>query len=139
VNAIPQSDGVSPIDGTSFASAYVTGLAALVRARFPQFSAGQVIERIERTAHSTGDGHDDRVGAGLIDPTAALTAAMPDVAAPSAGVRIAASSLPPAPDPWPRRIGVAGALACLGLLGLFLAVSIPFRRKRRDDPFEELP
>jgi membrane-anchored mycosin MYCP len=34
-------------------------------------------------------------------------------------------------DPWPRRIGVGGALTCLALLAIVLAVSIPFRREKR--------
>ncbi|MET7768267.1 type VII secretion-associated serine protease mycosin [Nocardia sp. NPDC005366] len=144
VNGTPQADGqVAPVNGTSFSSAYVAGLAALVRARYPQLHATQVIDRIVRTAHAPGNGHDSRVGAGLIDPVAALTAVLPPVTGrdPAGGKQIAAP-IPPAPrDPWPRRIGVAGAVICLTLLGLALLLSAPFRRRQPlvlpGDDFEE--
>lgn len=131
VNGIPQADGtVAPIDGTSFSSAFVAGVAALVRARYPGLSAAQVIDRIVRTAHAPGDGHDARIGAGLVDPVAALTADLPARAGASDAGR-AIPAPPPAPrvDPRPRRMGLAGALTCLILLAIVLVVSIPFRRK----------
>ncbi|MBU3065388.1 type VII secretion-associated serine protease mycosin [Nocardia sp. NEAU-G5] len=133
VNGTPQADGtVAPVDGTSFSSAFVAGTAALVRARFPDLSAAQVIDRIVRTAHAPGNGHDDRIGAGLVDPVAALTAVLPAQSdAPDRGHAIPAPPLPPRIDPWPRRIAVGGTLACLALLAIVLAVSIPFRRERR--------
>ncbi|MGF6882774.1 membrane-anchored mycosin MYCP [Nocardia sp. GAS34] len=132
VNGTPQANGpVAPVDGTSFSSAFVAGLAALVRAHYPRLSAGQVIDRIERTAHGFGPSHDDRVGAGMIDPVAALSAALPPVPAAAAAEAIPAPPAPPAVDPWPRRISAAGALTCLALLGLVLGLSVPFRRKQR--------
>ncbi len=133
VNGTPQADGtVAPVDGTSFSSAFVAGVAALVRARYPDLSAAQVIDRIERTAHAPGNGHDDRIGAGLVDPVAALTAVLPTQAvAPNLEQAISAPPLPPRVDPWPRRIGVGGTLTCLALLAILLAVSIPFRREHR--------
>ncbi|MFF3228129.1 type VII secretion-associated serine protease mycosin [Nocardia suismassiliense] len=134
VNGTPQADGqVAPVNGTSFASAYVAGLAALVRARFPGLSAQQVMDRIIRTAHAPGSGHDARIGAGLIDPVAALTAVVPPVAKsdPAQGIPIAGPTPPAFVSPWPRRIGLAGALSCLTLLAIVLALSIPFRREQR--------
>ncbi|WP_165697196.1 S8 family serine peptidase, partial [Mycobacteroides abscessus] len=41
-----------PLNGTSFAAPYVTGLAALIRARYPELTATQVIRRITETAHA---------------------------------------------------------------------------------------
>ncbi len=70
----------TPLTGTSFATPYVSGLAALIRARFPRLTARQVIDRITRTAHHPADGRDGAVGYGLIDPVAALTTTTPDVA-----------------------------------------------------------
>jgi membrane-anchored mycosin MYCP len=133
VNGTPQSDGtVAPVDGTSFSSAFVAGVAALVRAHYPGLSAAEVVDRIVRTAHAPGSGRDDRIGAGLVDPVAALTAVLPaQSGTPDLGHAIPAPPSPPRVDPWPRRIGVGGALTCLALLAIVLAVSIPFRREKR--------
>ena len=40
VNALQGEDGPIPISGTSFSAAYVSGLAALIKQRFPAFDAG---------------------------------------------------------------------------------------------------
>ena len=40
VNALQGEDGPIPISGTSFAAAYVSGLAALLKQRFPDLTAG---------------------------------------------------------------------------------------------------
>ncbi len=62
-------------DGTSFAAAYVSAAAALVRSAFPQLSAGQTIRRLINTARPPGgSSHHDQYGYGLIDPLAALRA-----------------------------------------------------------------
>ncbi|WP_328712614.1 type VII secretion-associated serine protease mycosin [Nocardia salmonicida] len=134
VNGTPQADGqVSAVAGTSFSSAYVAGLAALVRARFPWLSAGEVMARIAGTAHAPGDGNDGRIGAGMVDPVAALTAVLPAASGRDAAVgKQIAGPTPLAPvNPWPRRIGVTGAATCLTLLAILLTLSIPFRRKQR--------
>ena len=39
------------IGGTSYAAAYVSGVAALVRSKFPDLTAAEVIHRITATAH----------------------------------------------------------------------------------------
>ena len=63
-----------PIEGTSFATPYVSGVVALVRARYPGLSARQVRDRVVATAThpAGGGGRDDAVGAGTVDPVAAL-------------------------------------------------------------------
>ena len=73
VNALQGEDGPIPISGTSFAAAYVSGLAALLKQRFPDLTAAQIINRITATARHPGGGVDNYVGAGVIDPVAALT------------------------------------------------------------------
>ena len=80
IDGFKADNGSSPITGTSFATPYVSGLAALIRSRFPRLTARQVIDRITRTAHHPADGRDGAVGYGLIDPVAALTTTTPDVA-----------------------------------------------------------
>lgn len=131
VNAVQTGEGTGPVDGTSFSTAYVSGLAALVRARFPELGAQQVMDRLTRTAHGPGTGRDDRIGHGLIDPLAALTAQLPDQPVSTGadvGRAIAAPAPPPYEDPLPRRVATIGSIALLGALGIGWALSIPFRR-----------
>ncbi|ULE35615.1 type VII secretion-associated serine protease mycosin [Mycobacterium sp. IDR2000157661] len=73
VNALQGEDGPIPIGGTSFAAAYVSGLAALLKQRFPGLTPAQLVNRITATARHPGGGVDNYVGAGVIDPVAALT------------------------------------------------------------------
>jgi type VII secretion-associated serine protease mycosin len=62
------------VQGTSFASPLVAATAALIRSRYPQMSAGDVVNRMISTAKDLGPtGRDDRFGYGLVDPAAALT------------------------------------------------------------------
>ncbi|MGS2613018.1 type VII secretion-associated serine protease mycosin [Micromonospora sp. LZ34] len=63
------------VQGTSFAAPLVAATAALVRARYPEMSAGDVVNRLLATARDIGPaGRDDRFGFGLVDPVAALDA-----------------------------------------------------------------
>ncbi|MFE3446455.1 type VII secretion-associated serine protease mycosin [Nocardia sp. NPDC059180] len=141
VDGVQTAEGISPIEGTSFAAPYVAGLAALVRSRFPDLTAAQVIDRIERTAQAPGPGRDDRIGHGLIDPVAALTAELPDQPI-SEGADVPSPMAkpwrPPGPDPLPRRIAAIGAITCLALLGIGAALWIPFRRKSDDADIADL-
>jgi serine protease len=69
------------VQGTSFAAPMVSGLAALIRSRWPDMPAGEVVNRIVKTAKDMGpQGRDTEYGYGMIDPTAALTAVIPAVA-----------------------------------------------------------
>lgn len=133
VNSAQTFDGLRQIDGTSFAASYVAGLAALVRARFPMLSAAQVMDRITRTAHAPGATRDDRIGYGMIDPLAALTAQLPDRPV-GAGADIVRRVAPPAAQAAvserSRRIAVVGSIVLLVALGLGVALTIAFRRDR---------
>jgi membrane-anchored mycosin MYCP len=59
--------------GTSFAAPRVAGLAALVRERFPELTAAEVVDRILATARAAPD-PGRALGHGVVDPVAALTA-----------------------------------------------------------------
>ncbi|WP_062897425.1 type VII secretion system ESX-4 serine protease mycosin MycP4, partial [Mycobacterium avium] len=85
-----------PVSGTSYAAPVVSGLAALIRARFPALTARQVMQRIEATAHHPPAGWDPLVGHGTVDPLAAVSAetGAPPPAPRAAAVPIAAP--PPA-------------------------------------------
>jgi type VII secretion-associated serine protease mycosin len=79
--------------GTSFAAAYVSGVAALVRATHPRLNPAQVVARIEATARgSTGPG----TGHGLIDPVRAVTAVLPGDPAAAPAASTSPSSASPA-------------------------------------------
>lgn len=102
-NGMPDNEqGMAPISGTGSAAAYVSGVAALVRSRFPDLTAQQVIGRISGTAHTGARSPSNLVGAGSIDPVAALTWVVPE--GPESMVDPAAVRQTPAPVPPPRRI-----------------------------------
>jgi len=72
--------GYWKVQGTSFAAPMVAGTAALIRSRWPTMPAGEVINRIIRTAKDLGaPGRDPVFGYGLVNPTGALTADVPAV------------------------------------------------------------
>jgi type VII secretion-associated serine protease mycosin len=80
VGARPGDEAYWKVQGTSFAAPMVSATAALVRSRWPTMSAGEVINRIIRTAKDRGPvGRDPVYGFGLINPTGALTAVVPTV------------------------------------------------------------
>jgi membrane-anchored mycosin MYCP len=79
INAIDGPDNTLLVpSGTSFSAAIVSGVAALVRAKFPQLTAYQVINRLTRTARAPARGVDNQVGHGVVDPVAALTWDVPE-------------------------------------------------------------
>lgn len=126
----------SPLQGTSFAAPYVAGLAALVRDRFDNLDARQVMNRIRTTsAHpaATG-GHDNLVGYGMIDPVAALTAFIPaekNIPADKA-ISVPFEMPPPHERDWgPARVALIGSAGGLGLLLLTLFTVRTVRRNRR--------
>ncbi|MDX3077928.1 S8 family serine peptidase [Streptomyces sp. MI02-7b] len=68
--------------GTSDAAAFVSAAAALLRAKFPDLTAGQVVNRLTRTAGLPASAKgiplpDKRYGYGFIQPLAALTRDIP--------------------------------------------------------------
>ncbi|MFD4354872.1 type VII secretion-associated serine protease mycosin [Nocardia sp. NPDC058519] len=135
VDGVQTSEGTQPVDGTSFAAPYVAGLAALIRSRYPELNAAQVIDRITRTAHAPGRGRDDAIGAGLIDPLAALTDTLPAAAigVNADGPHTIAAPVSPTPtDPRPRQVAVIGSLTLLAALGIGAALGFPFRSRRPD-------
>ena len=63
------------VHGTSDSTALVSGAAALIRARYPDMSAAEVVDRLTRTATDRGEkGKDDYYGYGQLNVLAALTA-----------------------------------------------------------------
>ena len=137
VNAHDGDKGLSGIDGTSFAAPYVAGVVALVRARFPELDAGEVMERITRTAHAPGTGRDNMIGHGVIDPVAALTFEIPEVQTDWAVPQAISTPIPDQPaDTGPRTAALIGIGVCAVVLVAGWAVSMPARRLRKLEPDE---
>lgn len=65
--------GFLPIESSSYAAAYVAGVAALVREKFPHASYKEIIHRLEYTADSNSIRPDSRIGYGVVNPIGALT------------------------------------------------------------------
>lgn len=68
--------------GTSFAAAFVTGTAALVRQYHPTLTADQVAERLRATADTLDRTPGNGLGAGIVNPYRAVTASL-DGASPT--------------------------------------------------------
>jgi membrane-anchored mycosin MYCP len=131
VNALAGADGPIPIAGTSFAAAYVSGLAALLKQRFPDLTAAQIMNRITATARHPGGGVDNYVGAGVIDPVAALTWDVPP-GPKSAPYRV--EQLPPPvvivpPDRGPITIVVLSGVGLALVLGIGALARRAMRRR----------
>jgi membrane-anchored mycosin MYCP len=133
VNAYPPTrpgERDVPFWGTSFAAAYVSGVVALVRAKFPNLTAHQIVNRIQQTAHNPSRGVDNRVGYGVVDPVAALTFDVPegDRVAPGSLGRVVTPPLPPSP---PDRRARNAALVFVALvMGGGLATAAIGRARR---------
>ena len=131
VNALQGQDGPIPISGTSFAAAYVSGLAALLKQRFPVLTPAQIINRITATSRHPGGGVDNYVGAGVIDPVAALTW---DVPAGPERVPYKVKEIPPPvfippPDRGPITAVVVTGVALALALGLGALARRALRRR----------
>ena len=117
-------------NGTSFATAFVSGVAALVRASHPHLSAAQVVARIAATADGAagpGTGH------GLVNPVQAVTAVLPeDGAGAGAVAQHVPVSRPTPPDVRARTVAMAiagSAIACV-LAVIAATTVIPAARRR---------
>jgi membrane-anchored mycosin MYCP len=133
----------SEIQGTSFAAPYVTGVVALVRAKYPNLDARAVMRRITSTAQhpAAPGGRDTFVGAGVINPMAALTAAVAsEEGIPAVKAVHLPSDLPPlnAKDWTPMIVALAGAGG--GLIALLITLFVVHTvRRNRPEPTTRKP
>ena len=126
--------------GTSDAAAIVSGAAALVRSRFPELSAKEVVHRLTATAVDKGaPGRDKEYGYGVLNLVGALADEVPPPT-PTGGQKsiseAAATTSPTAANSGPERDGgltrfavVTVALTCGAVVGL--VVWGRARRRRR--------
>lgn len=131
-------DKASPIQGTSFAAPYVAGLAALVKAKYPNLDGKGIINRIKETAQhpAAPGGRDNFVGYGVIDPVAALTQSLPSEVgnqAPIPPPQLA--QLPPSNDRSATPMIVALAGTGGGVVALLITLFV-MRTVRRNRPAE---
>lgn len=86
--------------GTSDATAIVSGVVALIRAKFPDLDAANVINRLIRTADDKGPpGRDQRYGFGIVNPLRALIADVAPIDRNPLLVRVDQSITPTSPGP----------------------------------------
>ncbi len=127
--------------GTSAASAYVSGAAALIRSANPRLSPAQVKQVLQDTTRDRPKGgRNDDVGTGLIDPAAAVARARKLKPAPAVPVPARYGSTYFAPGPVPKPGGDGGsqllgdgvATACAAAGAALVAVwaLLWFRRPR---------
>ncbi|MGH3530392.1 MAG: type VII secretion-associated serine protease mycosin [Mycobacterium sp.] len=134
VNALGGHDGPAPLSGTSYAAPVVSGLAALVRSRFPTMTARQVMQRIEATAHHPPGGWDPLVGAGVVDVLSAVSTDAPSSPAhgrPAKPVPIAPPAPAAPPDRRARDTAFTGVAVCLAVLAVVLTTGAVSARLRR--------
>lgn len=125
----------TPIYGTSYAAPVVSGLAALIRSRFPAWTPRQVMDRIKATAHHPPGGRNNLVGSGVIDPLAAVSTDAPPAANPGGTApAVVPVTLPPPPPPESggRRTALHGAAVLLAALVLAIGART-LRSGRRTD------
>lgn len=73
-----RNGGYRTSNGTSNSTAIVAGAAALIRSKYPDLSAKEVVHRLTATADDKGaPGRDEEYGYGVLDIVAALTADVP--------------------------------------------------------------
>jgi subtilisin family serine protease len=128
--------------GTSFATPFVSGTAALIMQRFPKLRGRDVIDRIIATADpAPGGRHSHEYGYGIVNPYRALT----ETVVPPNGAKRSAAPLPTA-DPavaalqhrraQTRTTALRLAAAGLGVTAVvvLIAVVLPRGRHRRWSP-----
>ncbi|MDQ0990934.1 type VII secretion-associated serine protease mycosin [Streptomyces sp. V3I7] len=144
VSAKADSNGYRMGDGTSDATAYVSAACALLREKFPDLTAGQIVNRLTKTAGLPASAKglklpDQKYGYGYIRPLAALQQNIP------AGSKNGPLTMPAAQPPAASSTSDDSsgglttnsiiALSALGVLGLLIVIGVPLllvlRAKRR--------
>ena len=123
-----QGNGTGIGTGTSDATAIVAGVIALIRSKYPNLSATEVIHRLTATARDAGTpGRDPEYGYGIVNPYAALTADVP-TQSPSAPATQPSSASPTAPHKAPGNGGRTGLVVLVVLVAIGFLATIWLRR-----------
>jgi len=130
----PQGGGFGRREGggTSFAAAYVSGVAALVRRYHPGLTAEQVAGRIRQTADHPPEVSNSEVGFGTVNPYRAVTAVLdgPARAQSSAPPAVALPAVPPDQSRATRAAAIWTAVGGLAVAVLVLLSGVLLRRGR---------
>jgi type VII secretion-associated serine protease mycosin len=138
IRSVTRNGGYSSTSGTSDAAAIVSGAAALIRSKYPNMSATEVVERLESTATDAGaPGVDSDYGHGIIDIVAALSTGA-GATASSAGTTFTApatstptsAAAPEAESASSNTPLIAGGVAVVVLLGGLVAFLLTRHRSR---------
>jgi type VII secretion-associated serine protease mycosin len=117
--------------GTSFATAYVSGVAALIRGYAPELTPAQVVARITQTADHPADVWNPQVGYGVVDPVRAVATLAQDGAVPAREPG-EMPALVAAPEPDRRTAILAAWIAAAGVFVILLTlVAVPVARRGR--------
>jgi hypothetical protein len=118
--------GLTLVDGTGLAAAFVAGTAALVRSRWPDLPAPDVVRRLTATAATAPGGTDTAsYGHGIVSPYAAVAdqlagqspAALPGIAPDPGADRERARN-------WASSVTLALLLAGIGVLVVLTCVGV---------------
>ncbi|MGW1162105.1 type VII secretion-associated serine protease mycosin [Streptomyces sp. NPDC002519] len=145
VSASTDSDGYGMASGTSDSTAYVSAACALLREEFPNLTAGQIVNRLTKTAGLPASAKglklpDEKYGYGYIRPLAALQENIP-VGPKNGPLTMPASDPAAAPSSASDDSGSGLttnsiiALSTLAVLGVLVVIGVPLvmvlRAKRR--------
>ncbi|RZT77886.1 type VII secretion-associated serine protease mycosin [Micromonospora violae] len=149
VPTVVQDNGYAVASGTSQATAILAGVVALVRSRYPDLDAANVINRLIRTARDVGaPGRDPEYGFGAVDALAALQRPVPAV---EGNPLLAAGAQPGAATAAPKGeqtegpavaikvknktgLMVVGVLCLAVVVGAVVLTVVVARRRRRRTP-----
>lgn len=134
-NGLPNDrQQLTPLNGTGYAAGYVSGVAALVRSKYPDLPAAQVVARITATAHHGARAPSDVVGTGTLDPVAALTWALPEATAAGAppARQVVAPPAPAPKDRTPLIVAFTGTAALTVIVAAVAAIALVAARRRED-------
>jgi membrane-anchored mycosin MYCP len=126
--------GLTVVDGTSSAAAFVSATAALIRSRWPQLTAEQVAQRLVATATPAAGGPDaPGYGHGIVNPYAAVADGVVDgvpAALPGLSDRRSGGD-----SGWSRRgvfaVAMAGAVLVTAVVVAGATAIAPQGRRRR--------
>jgi subtilisin family serine protease len=138
VTAAALPSGLATFTGTSFAAPFVSGAAALVLQRYPEYTPAQVAARLYATADPVPDTvPSTSYGYGVVNPYRAVTGApyQPGPASPAAvpPAHPADASAPPALS-YRSALIAAGAGGGFAVLLILVAVVLPRGLRRRWRP-----